>query len=201
MDKIELRRLGPAHRTLATAFLLGLGLAYAVALLFVFVKTEMKPSGISTQFRGSEESNVHNDAALENQSDAQLENDAQIEDESEIPGLDREWKAISTGMRFPKSLTDMILTTHLHLLAISMILFLIGGVFSFSTFPEKGKASIIALGFLGLFGTYACMWAVRYLNGGFSLGVYFFGLLEALSITIQCLYSLKDLWFNRPSPT
>jgi hypothetical protein len=192
MGKIQLRSLGLAHRTLATAFLLGLGLAYAVALLFVFVQTEMKPSGISSQFRGSVESDNRDESYPESESDIQ------VEDEKKIPTLKAEWKARSTGMSFPKSLTDMILTTHLHLLAISMILFLIGGIFSFSSFPEKGKATVIALGFIGLFGTYACMWAVRYLNGGFSMGVFFFGLLEAVSIAIQALFSLRDLWFSRP---
>jgi hypothetical protein len=192
MDKIELRSLGLAHRTLATAFLLGLGLAYAVALLFVFVQTEMKPSGIKSQFRGSVESENRTESLPDNESDIQ------VEDEKQIPTLKTEWKSRSKGMTFPKSLTDMILTTHLHLLAISMILFLIGGIFSFSSFPEKAKATIIGLGFIGLFATYACMWAVRYINGGFSIGVFCFGLLEAVSITIQCLFSLRDLWFNRP---
>ncbi|MDQ3002422.1 MAG: hypothetical protein M3Y08_14330 [Fibrobacterota bacterium] len=193
MGSIELRRLPQSLKILSAAFLLSLGLAYAVALLFVFVQTDMKPAGISSQFRGTSET-----AAPQ----ASPSNTAVDEtDEAAVPALPEEWNNRSAGMRFPKSLKDMILTTHLHLLSISMVLFLVGGIFAFSSFPEKAKGPVIAAGFAGLVLTYACMWAVRYASDAFSPGVFLFGLVQACALALQFLASLRDLLFYRDNAT
>lgn len=192
MDKLELRRLPAAQRTLAVGFLISLGLAYAVALLFVFVQSEMKPSGIESQYRGSPAA-----AEPRTSQDTQDSHDGAEGDEAPAPGLADEWKSRSAGITFPKSLKEMILTTHLHMLSISLILFLLGGIFVFSSFPERFKAPVVAAGFIGLIFTYACMWALRYANGAFSgafsAGVFLFGLVQSLTIAMQFLWSLRDL--------
>lgn len=201
MDKLELRRLPAAPRVLATGFLISLGLAYAVALLFVFVQSELKPSGIESQYRGTPESSDR--AQSQDMGEVQdekvgEEGDAgDPGDEPAVPALSDQWKNRSAGMTFPKSLKEMILTTHLHMLSISLILFLLGGIFVFSSFPDRFKAPVIAAGFIGLVLTYACMWALRYGSGAFSAGVFAFGLVQAVSIAVQMLASLRDLLFFR----
>lgn len=192
MDKLDLRRLPAAQRTLAIGFLISLGLAYAVALLFVFVQSELKPSGIESQYLGSPESDDR--PQTQDMQDAHEEGEGM---EAAVPALSDEWKNRSAGMTFPKSLKEMILTTHLHMLSISLILFLLGGIFVFSSFPERYKAPVIAAGFIGLVFTYASMWALRYGSGAFSAGVFIFGLVQALSIALQFLASLRDLLFFR----
>jgi hypothetical protein len=102
-------------------------------------------------------------------------------------------------MRFPKPLKEMILTTHLHMLSISGILFMVGALFACSSFPERAKAWIIAAGFAGLALDYACMWGVRYAGAGFSAGVFLFGLMQSLSLAVQMLASLKDLLLPGPA--
>lgn len=194
MGKPDLRRLPAAQRTLAIGFLISLGLAYAVALLFVFVQSELKPSGIESQYRGSPESADR----PQSQDLQEAHDDADAEGiEASVPALSDEWKSRSAGMTFPKSLKEMILTTHLHMLSISLILFLLGGIFVFSSFPERFKAPVIAAGFVGLVFTYACMWALRYGSGAFSAGVFSFGLVQAIAIAVQFLASLRDLLFFR----
>lgn len=193
MVKPDLRRLPAAQRTLAIGFLISLGLAYAVALLFVFVQSELKPSGIESQYRGSPESaDPQTGDMQDNQDDSQA-------GEAAVPSLADEWKNRSAGMTFPKSLKEMILTTHLHMLSISLILFLLGGIFVFSSFPERFKAHVIAAGFIGLVLTYANMWALRYVSGAFSAGVFLFGSVQALSMAMQFLVSLRDLLFYSES--
>ncbi len=192
MVKIELRHLGSAHRTLAIGFLTCLALAYAVALLFVFVQSDMRPTGITTQYRGGPGS-TSSQTEDSNPSTALSESD-----ESTPATLKDEWKSRSRGMKFPKSLKDMILTTHLHMLAISLILFLLGGIFSFSAFPEKAKVGVIAAGFFGLVATYACMWGLRYASPAFSVGVFLFGMLQASAICLQFAVSMRDLIFYIP---
>jgi hypothetical protein len=113
--------------------------------------------------------------------------------EEAIPPLGREWSARDREMKFPKPLREMILTTHLHLLSISGILMLVGALFACSSFPERAKAWVIVAGFAGLAMDYACMWGVRYIGPGFSLGVFAFGLLQSLSLTLQMAAGLKDL--------
>lgn len=200
MERPDLRTLPPPWRVLATGFLLSLGLAYAVALLFVFVQSEMKPSGIRDQFKGTSEAAAPS-ATMEDPSDvagAAAASGPEAEEEAgDAPGLAQEWRGRKAGLKFPKSLKEMILTTHLHLLSISSILLLVGALFSLSSFPEGAKPWVIAAGFSGLALTYACMWAVRFAHPAFSTGVFLFGLLQALSLTTQILASLRDLLRRR----
>lgn len=199
MERPDLRKLPPALRVLGAAFLLSLGIAYASALLFVFVQSEMKPKGITEQFRGTPEDAVTEgaDHGMPGPEPSATGEEANGTDDPAIPGLREEWAKRNAGMTFPKSLKDMILTTHLHLLSISTILFLVGGIFALSSFPERVKPWVIASGFTALGLTYASMWAVRYLGSAFSAGVFVFGLVQASAMATQILVSLRDLLARR----
>jgi hypothetical protein len=186
-------------RILCAGYLITLGLAYAVALLFVFAESGMTPKGIATQFRGGT-GDVADDAgaAATSVGDAagpEAVTAEAVAAEDSLPALGREWQARTREMRFPKPLREMILTTHLHLLSISGILFMVGALFACSSFPERAKGWVIAAGFAGLALDYACMWGVRYAGPGFSAGVFVFGLLQSLSLGTQMLAGLKDLIF------
>jgi hypothetical protein len=189
MARPDLRALPPALRVLCAGFLISLGLAYAVALLFVFVQSGMTPKGISSQFRGGPGAGS-GDAGLQEE---QAGNDAAADAEEAVPALGSEWKARDQGMTFPKPLKEMILTTHLHMLSISGILLMVGAIFACSSFPERAKPWIIAAGFAGLALDYACMWGVRYAGSAFSAGVFLFGLMQSLSLAVQMLSGLRDL--------
>lgn len=182
MPRPDLRRLPPPFRVLGIGFLLSLGLAYGVALLFVFVQTDMRPQGIEDQYRGTSEATASGEPAIGEAEDGPA-------------SLGSEWQARNRGMKFPKSLKDMILTTHLHMLSIGTLLLLVGALFACSSFPEKAKPWIIAAGFAGLVLTYACMWGLRYIGPAFSAGVFLAGLLQALAMGAQVLAALKDLLF------
>jgi hypothetical protein len=192
MRRPELRGLPPPLRVLCAAYLITLGLAYAVALLFIFAESGMTPKGIATQFRGGT-GQAANDAVPAPEAEAS----EAVEDEAEesMPALGQEWQARTREMRFPKPFKEMILTTHLHMLSISGILFLVGALFACSSFPERAKGWIIAAGFAGLALDYACMWGVRYAGPGFSTGVFLFGFMQSLSLSAQMLASLRDLLF------
>lgn len=185
MQRPDLRALPPPLRVLCAGFLISLSLAYAVALLFIFVQSGMTPKGISSQYRGGTGAGADEAAA------ASADEGASPDDS--IPGLGREWRARDKGMKFPKPFKEMILTTHLHLLSISGILLLVGAIFACSSFPEKAKGWIIAAGFAGLVLDYACMWGLRYAGEGFSAGVFAFGFMQSLSLAVQMLAGLKDL--------
>ncbi|HKP94540.1 MAG TPA: hypothetical protein VJ385_02165 [Fibrobacteria bacterium] len=200
MPRPDLRALPPALRVLCAGFLISLGLAYAVALLFVFVQSGMKPKGISEQFRGGSGEPAAGEAPAGDGASAQAE-DPDAGAGEDLPSLGREWKSRDQGMKFPKPLKEMILTTHLHMLSISGILLLVGAIFACSSFPEKAKPWIIAAGFAGLALDYACMWGVRYASEAFSAGVFAFGFTQSLSLAVQMLAGLKDLLFPAPTGT
>jgi hypothetical protein len=186
MRRPELRGLTPPLRILCASYLITLGLAYAVALLFVFAESGMTTKGIATQFRGGTGRAADEDAAA-----SPVEEAAAAEDS--MPALNHEWQARTREMRFPKPLKEMILSTHLHMLSISGILFLVGALFACSSFPERAKGWVIAAGFAGLGLDYACMWGVRYAGPGFSAGVFLFGFAQSLSLGTQMLAALRDL--------
>jgi hypothetical protein len=192
MARPDLRALPPTLRVLCAGFLISLGLAYAVALLFVFVQSGMTPKGISSQFRGAPGAGSGDAGLQEDQAASDAAADAETA-EGAVPDLGSEWKARDRGMTFPKPLKEMILTTHLHMLSISGILLMVGAIFACSSFPEKAKPWIIAAGFAGLALDYACMWGVRYVGSAFSSGVFLFGLTQSLSLVVQMLSGLKDL--------
>jgi hypothetical protein len=203
MPSPDLRALPPTLRVLCAGFLISLALAYAVALLFIFVQSGMTPKGISAQYRGNaDDTPVGNppvDEALGAPAGAKAGAPTGESPETEggedggVPSLRHEWKARDQDMKFPKPLKEMILTTHLHMLSISGILFLVGGIFAFSSFPERIKSWIIITGFAGLALDYACMWGVRYAGGAFAAGVFVFGFVQSLSLAVQMAASLKDL--------
>jgi hypothetical protein len=170
MENPDLRRLPAALRVLCAGFLLTLGLAYAVALLFVFVQSEMKPK---EQFRGNAGETAASGGGDPASSGPVEADQAAVGDA--VPGVGREWTSRNQGMKFPKSLKDMILTTHLHMLSISVILLLVGAIFACSSFPER---------------------AMRFWSPRFSYGVFLFGLLQAMSMAIQIGAGLKDLLFR-----
>jgi|GEM_PF-5290417 len=182
MPRPDLRALPPVFRALAVGFLISLGLAYAIALLFVFVETDMTSKGITSQYRGGAGDGIGEDVSV-----------FSAEGEENPPRLREEWASRNQGLKFPKPLKEMILTTHLHMLSISTILLLVGAIFACSSFPERGKTWIIAAGFLGLVLDFSCMWGVRYIGHGFSLGVFFFGSIQSLSLALQMLVALVDL--------
>jgi hypothetical protein len=192
MRRPELRGLPPVLRVLCAGYLISLGLAYAVALLFVFTESGMTPKGIGAQFRGGPAASgpAPEGALPPPDGDEAL---AEPAPEDEVPALGREWRTRDQEMRFPKPLREMILTTHLHLLSISGILFLVGAIFACSSFPERAKGWVIAAGFAGLVLDYACMWGVRYAGPAFAPGVFCFGLLQTLALALQMLAGLKDL--------
>jgi len=182
MELPQLNKIPGTQRVLTIFFLITLLISFTVAMGFIFVSTDMTTKGIETLYRGGEENNQ-----------------PRITEEEEISSFTNEWKNRNAGMKFAKSLKEMILTTHLHLLSISMLLFLIGGIFSLSTFPQHLKNHIIAAGFLSLLGDYACMWGVRYITAGFSVGVYIFGFVQSSMIYLQVGWSLNDLFFAKAS--
>ena len=131
MQRPDLRALPPALRVLCAGYLISLGLAYAVALLFVFVQSGMTRHGISEQFRGGAGDAMTGPSGGASDSDGEATAATQASEDS-LPALGHEWAARDQGMKFPKPFKEMILTTHLHMLSISGILMLVGAIFACS---------------------------------------------------------------------
>jgi len=113
--------------------------------------------------------------------------------ESELPGLKSEWDQRATGMRFHKPLREMILTTHLHVMAISLIYLAITLILLYSTRPGILHIVLPSTAFLGLLLDYGCMWLTRYFWHGFSTWVVLFGAVHMVSFYLMSGLSIYGL--------
>ncbi len=94
----------------------------------------------------------------------------------------------------PRQISELLLTTHTHLLGFSFIFFITGIIFYFNT-TIKGfwKKFFLVEPFISVFITFASIWAIRYLHAQFVITVFIGATLTYFSyyfIAVICLYEL-----------
>ena len=83
---------------------------------------------------------------------------------------------------------------HFHVFALSMLFFIIGILFTFTSLPESAKALFVAAPFLGMFFDFASLWLIVFsapLFGWFSI---VFGAFMALSFFMLIGRPLYEMW-------
>ena len=88
----------------------------------------------------------------------------------------------------------LINENHFHVFALSMLFFMIGLLFTFTSLPEPLKAVFVAAPFLGMFLDFASLWLTVFsspLFGWFSIG---FGAFMALSFFMLIGRPLYEMW-------
>ncbi len=87
---------------------------------------------------------------------------------------------------FPKSVSEMLLTTHSHFAGFAFIFFLTGGLFYFTKTPgTRLKTLLMTEPFLTVFLTFASIWGVRFLHPSFSYLVMLSATLTYLSFFVM----------------
>lgn len=87
--------------------------------------------------------------------------------------------------------------THIHSFSMSFIFIFTGGVFLFSGFSEKAKCFWILMPFLGIAVDLASQWLRMYSAEAWGLGSYLGGSMMGAAFMIQCVVSLRELWFAK----
>jgi hypothetical protein len=91
----------------------------------------------------------------------------------------------------------LIQTSHTHLFSQTLIAGLLGLIFLAASVPDRWKAAIVALPFLGTFIDIGGMWVTRFVSPSLSFLVIAGGTLFALGYVLIAALSLRDLWLRK----
>lgn len=78
-------------------------------------------------------------------------------------GMDREQMSSAPEMKFPKSVNEMLITTHNHILGLSPLFLIVGALYLLSVPRGPLQVGIAVEPFVSLLLTFGGLWVVRYL--------------------------------------
>ncbi len=232
-----LTQLPLAFRALFTSFLVLLGIAYLMALSYMFLAV-VEPhkamgkgliEGIETQYhgdptssrmeaalRGSMASNiepvdrdrvlawVHNGAPeatypmLKPIFDSNCVACHSAESGMPIPPLDS-YEGVREVSRTDQgpTVTQLARVSHVHLFGISIFFLLTGGIFALSSTPPWFRATVVVLPYVAIVFDIGSWWLTKFFPV-FGVIVVMGGALMALSMGLQVLMSLWEMWLPAP---
>ncbi len=112
-------------------------------------------------------------------------NGTEIADELEIPE------------KFPKELSEMLVTTHNHILGLSTLLLSLGFIIYFSSLPSIFKSFLMVEPLISLIGTFGSIWLVRYLHPDFIVLTILSAILMYGSIYLTIILSIYEMNFSK----
>jgi hypothetical protein len=95
------------------------------------------------------------------------------------------------------SIVSLVRVSHIHLFGIAFILFLLGRLFILCEMPVMLKRITVAIPFLAMLAD-ILSWFVTKILPGFAYVVFIAGALLYLSIAVQIVVSLYQMWFYKP---
>lgn len=97
------------------------------------------------------------------------------------------------------SLAKLAQTTHVHLLGFSMLYGMTGLIFAFTSFPVRVRLLVAPLALLAQLAEISCWWLAR-THPVFAYGIIALGALVAVSLAVQILLSLFDMYAPQRKP-
>ena len=98
--------------------------------------------------------------------------------------------------KFPKPISELLTTTHNHIISMTFIFFIMGGIFFFnSIITGFWKSFFIAEPFFSILATFGGIWLIRFIHSSFSYLVMVSGVLMYLSFFIMAgtiIYELSS---------
>ena len=96
--------------------------------------------------------------------------------------------------KFPKPISELLTTTHNHIISMTFIFFIMGGIFYFnSIITGFWKRFFIAEPFFSIFATFGGIWLIRFSHSSFSYLVMVSGILMYLSFFIMAWTIIYEL--------
>ena len=97
-------------------------------------------------------------------------------------------------MNYEKSISEMLMTTHNHILGISFILLSVGIIFYFNSILSGfWKMFLMIEPFVSLIISFTSIWGVRFIDGNFVYITFISALFMYTSLLIMIIISLFDL--------
>ena len=88
--------------------------------------------------------------------------------------------------KYPKPFTELLNTTHTHVISLTFIFLIIGGIFYFNSIISGSMKTILIIEpFISIIVTFGGIWLVRFIHPGFSYLVILSGILMYLSFIIM----------------
>ncbi len=88
--------------------------------------------------------------------------------------------------KYPKPFTELLNTTHTHVISLTFIFLIIGGIFYFNSIITGSMKTILIIEpFISIIVTFGGIWLVRFIHPGFSYLVILSGILMYLSFIIM----------------
>jgi len=88
-------------------------------------------------------------------------------------------------------------TTHVHLLGMPLLFYILGALFVRTRHPEKVKAILVAVPFVAIVWDIAHWWITK-LNPEGAAGIVFGGALMSLGFALQWFLTFYDVWWKAP---
>ena len=96
--------------------------------------------------------------------------------------------------KYPKPISELLNTTHNHILSMTFIFLIMGGIFYFnSTITGFFKAFLIIEPFISILTTFGGIWLVRFIHPSFSYLIMASGALMYLSFFIMAIISIYEI--------
>ena len=103
--------------------------------------------------------------------------------------------------KYPKPFSELLNTTHTHVLSMTFIFIITGGIFYFNSIITGSiKTFLILEPFISIIVTFGGIWLVRFIHPGFSYLVILSGILMYLSFFIMACTIFYELSI-KPSPS
>lgn len=100
--------------------------------------------------------------------------------------------------KYPPSLENMLLTTHVHIISFSLIFFTLGGLLYFSSLlGDSWKKFLMIESLISILVTFGSLWGIRYIHSGFSFLTMFSGILMYTSFYIMSAFILYDVLLKK----
>ncbi len=101
--------------------------------------------------------------------------------------------AVLTTMDMGQSIKALVRISHVHLFGMSFIFFMTGGIFALSELNVRWRSLIIAAPFIAIWLDIGSWWFTK-LQPIFAYVVIFGGLLMGISLLLQIVISLGEMW-------
>ena len=96
--------------------------------------------------------------------------------------------------KYPKPFTELLNTTHTHVISLTFIFLIIGGIFYFnSIITGSMKIILIVEPFISIMATFGGIWLIRFIHSGFSYLVILSGILMYMSFFIMAITIFYEL--------
>jgi hypothetical protein len=112
-------------------------------------------------------------------------------------GVVAHYRGDEANMVIAPEFKELVSNTHTHMLAITMVFFLLGAVFMLTNAPDILKTIVPGLSFLAIIVDLSSMWLVRYVAPQFAITMLAAGMTIGVCALIETAMPLYEMWIKK----